>query len=88
MGAIDGHNYRGTASLEKACVTNDAKNRIFINVVGWALINIYLAKKYFEWGGQDVHKKASAEVQEEAIALALIHNQWLEEQCDCRRRWW
>jgi hypothetical protein len=82
MGAIDAsHNYRrqsgkGTASLEKVCVANDTKDRIFINMIGWVLINVYLAKKHFEWGG--VPKKTSAEVQE-AIALALINNQWLEE---------
>ena len=81
MGAIDGHNYRrqsgkGTGSLEKVCVTNDTKDRIFINMIGWVLINVYLAKKHFEWGG--IAKKTSSEVQE-AIALALINNQWLEE---------
>jgi hypothetical protein len=81
MGAIDGHNCRrhsgkGTASLEKVCVTHDTKNRIFINVTGWVLINVYLARKHFQWGG--IQKKTSAEAQE-AVALALINNQWLEE---------
>jgi hypothetical protein len=84
MGAIDGHNchnYRrqsgkGTASLEKVCVTHDTKNRIFINIIGRVLVNVHLAKKHFQWGG--IQKKTSAEAQE-AIALALIKNQWLEE---------
>ena len=81
MGAIDAHNFRrqsgkGTASLEKVCVTYNSKDRIFINIVGWILINMYLAKKYFEWGGHP--KKSSGEVQE-AIALALINNQWYAE---------
>ena len=49
MGAVDGHNFRrqsgrGTASLEKVCVTRSSKDRIFINIVGWVLINMYLAK--------------------------------------------
>jgi hypothetical protein len=69
---------KGTASLEKACVAHDTKDRAFITVTGWALINVCrcLAKKYFQWG--EIQKKTSAEVQE-AIALALINNQWLEE---------
>lgn len=81
MGAIDGHNFRrqsgrGTAALEKVCVTRRSKDRIFINIVGWILVNIYLALKYFVWAGEA--KKSSAEIQEK-IALALINNQWQHE---------
>ena len=81
MGAIDGHNFRrqsgrSTEPLEKACVTRNTKDRIFISVVSWILVNIFLAKKHFVWGGADM--QSSAEVQE-AIAKALIHNQWLED---------
>ena len=66
MGAIDGHNNRrqsgrGTAPLEKMCVTRNTKDRIFISIVSWVLINIYLIQKHFLWGGAD--KKSSAELQ-------------------------
>ena len=82
MGAIDGHNFRrqsgrGTTSLEKVCVTRNSKDRIFINIVGWIVVNLYLAKKYFEWGGSP--ERSTAEVQE-AIAFALIKNQWYAER--------
>lgn len=81
MGAIDSHNFRrqscrGTKALEKVCVTRNAKDRVFINIVGWVLTNIYLAKKHFEWNGEE--KMSSQEVQE-AVALALINNQWSAE---------
>ena len=57
MGAIDGHNSRrqsgkGLSSLEKCCVTRNAKDRIFISIVSWILINIYLLQKFFLWGGE------------------------------------
>ena len=81
MGAIDAHNFRrqsgrGTASLEKVFVTRSTKDRVFINVVGWILVNLSLAAKYFVWGGEQ--KKSSGEIQE-AIALALVNNQWYSE---------
>lgn len=81
MGAIDGHNFRrqpgrGAASLEKVCVTRSAKDRIFINIVGWVLVNIYLATKYFVWNGEA--RKSLAEVQEK-VAMSLVNNQWLSE---------
>ena len=81
MGAIDSHNFRrqsgrGTKALEKVCVTRNGKDRVFINMVGWILTNIYLCKKHFEWSGEE--KKSSQEVQE-AVALALINNQWCTE---------
>ena len=81
MGAVDAHNFRrqsgrSTAPLEKVCVTRRGKDRVFINIVGWILVNIYLAKKYFIWGGEE--KKSASEVQE-AIAMALINNQFLNE---------
>ena len=77
MGAIDGHNYRrqsgkSTGSLEKVCVTRNTKDRIFISIISWVLINIFLLQKFFLWGGEE--KKSPAELQE-AIALALIENQ-------------
>ena len=77
MGAIDSHNFRrqsgrGTKALEKVCVTRNAKDRVFINIIGWILANIYLAKKHFEWGG--LEQKSNVEVQE-AVAMALIKNQ-------------
>ena len=62
--------------LEKVCITRHTKDRVFINVVSWVLINVFLAKKYFVWGGEE--RQGSAEVQE-AIAKALIHNQLLTE---------
>ena len=81
MGAIDSHNFRrhsgrGTAALEKVFVTRSTKDRIFINVIAWVLVNICLAMKYFVWGGEQM--KSSAEIQE-AVALALINNQWVTE---------
>ena len=79
MGAIDSHNFRrqsgrGTKVLEKVCVTRNAKDRVFINMVGWILTNIYLCKKRFEWNGEE--RQSSQEVQE---AVALIYNQWSNE---------
>ena len=76
MGAIDEHNSRrqsarGIRPLEKVCITRDTKDRIFINLVSWMLINVYLAKKFFVWNGQ--MRKSHSEVQE-SIAMALIHN--------------
>ena len=54
MGAVDAHNFRrqsgrSTASLEKVCVTRNGKDRVFINIVGWILVNVYLAKKHCMW---------------------------------------
>ena len=77
MGAVDGHDCRrqsgkGTASLEKVCVTRDTKDRIFISIVSWVLINIFLLQKFFLWGGKA--KKSPGELQEQ-IAMALINNQ-------------
>ena len=77
MGAIDGHNYRrqsgkSVGSLEKLCVTRNTKDRIFISIVSWVLINIYLLQKFFLWGGKA--KKSPGELQEQ-IAMALINNQ-------------
>ena len=57
-------------------MTRNGKGRVFINIIGWILINIYLAKKFFMWGGED--RKSAAEVQE-SIAMALINNQFLNE---------
>ena len=57
-------------------MTRNGKDRVFINIIGWILINIYLAKKFFMWGGED--RKSAAEVQE-SIAMALINNQFLNE---------
>ena len=84
MGAIDGHNFRrqsgrSTLPLEKVCVTRSTKDRVFINMVSWILINIFLAKKFFVWGGYD--QQGPTEVQE-AVARALINNQWLEDPDD------
>ena len=81
MGAIDGHNYRrqsskSTLALEKVCVTRNTKDRIFISIVSWVLINIYLLQKFFLWGGEA--KKTPSELQEQ-IAMALINNKLLEE---------
>lgn len=81
MGAVDGHNYRrqsgkGTSSLEKICITRNTKDRVFINIVSWILINLYLIKKFFIWGGEA--KKNPVEFQED-IAMALIYNQFLSE---------
>ena len=81
MGAIDAHNYRrqfgkGVGALEKVCVTNSTKDRIFISIVSWVLINIYLIRKYFMWGGED--KENPSEFQQK-VALALINNQLLSE---------
>ena len=82
MGAIDEHNYRrqsgkGVGSLEKLCVTRNSKDRIFISIVSWILINIYLIQKFFLWGGEA--KKTAAELQEQ-IAMALINNNLYDEQ--------
>ena len=57
MGAIDGHNFRrqsgkGVRPLEKVWVSNDSKDRIFINVVSWVIVNMYLANQYFIHGGK------------------------------------
>ena len=81
MGAIDGHNYRrqsgkGVGALEKVCITRNTKDRIFISIVSWILINVFLIKKFFVWGGEE--KKTAAEFQE-SVAMALIHNQLLGE---------
>ena len=57
--------------LEKVRVTRSKKDRIFIS--------IFLAKKIFVWGGDD--QQSAAEVQE-AVAKALINNQWLEDPDD------
>ena len=81
MGAIDMHNYRRQsgktlASLEKICITRNTKDRVFINMVSWVLINVFLAKRYFVWAGEEL--KGPWEVQE-LIAKALIHNQYLQE---------
>ena len=77
MGAIDGHNYRrqsgkSVGALEKLCVTRSTKDRIFISIVSWILINIFLLQKFFLWGGEE--KKGPSELQEQ-IAMALINNQ-------------
>ena len=45
-------------------------------MIGWVLVNVALAKKYFCWRG--VQERSTAEIQE-AIALALINNQWISE---------
>ena len=76
MGAIDGHNYRrqsgkSCGAMEKLCVTRNTKDRIFISIASWILINIYLLQKYFLWGGEA--KKGPGELQEQ-IAMALINN--------------
>ena len=81
MGAIDGHNYRrqsskSTVALEKICVTRNTKDRIFISIVSWVLINIYLLQKFFLWGGGA--KKTPSELQEQ-IAMAMMRNKLLEE---------
>ena len=57
MGAIDAHNYRrqsgkSVGAMEKICVTRKSKDRIFMSVVSWILININLLQKYFLWGGE------------------------------------
>ena len=80
-GEIDGHNYRmqsgkGVGSLEKVCITRNTKGRIFISIISWVLINIFLLKKFFVWGGDE--KKTPAAFQE-SIAMALIHNQLIGE---------
>ena len=85
MGAVDAHNFRrqsgrSVAPLEKVCVTRRGKDRVFINIVGWVLVNIFLAKKFFIWGG--VERKSASEVQE-AIAMALINNQYIQEDHAC-----
>ena len=81
MGCIDGHNYRRQSGkallpLEKVCITRNTKDRVFINMMSWVLINIYLAKRYFVWGGEE--SQGPSEVQE-LVAKALIHNQFLTE---------
>ena len=55
MGAIDAHNFRrqsgkGMRAMENVWVSNDAKDRIFINIISWVVINMFLAKKTFVWG--------------------------------------
>ena len=81
MGAIDAHNYRrqsckSVTSFEKVCITRKNKDRVFINIVSWILINIFLLHKYFMWGGEE--KCTPAELRE-SIAMALINNQHLSE---------
>lgn len=81
MGAIDGHNFRrqsgkSTGSFEKICVTRNTKDRVFITIVSWILINIYLLRKYFMWGKEA--KKKPGELQEQ-VAMALINNNLLAE---------
>ena len=82
MGAIDSHNYRrqsckSVTSFEKVCITRNTKDRIFINVVSWILINIFLAQKYFIWQGEEKHSPAELH---ELIAMALINNQHSSER--------
>ena len=81
MGAIDGHNFRrqsgkGVRPLEKVWVSNDSKDRIFINVVGWVIVNMFLAHQYFIVGGTS--KKTATEFQSD-VAPALIHNHYLRD---------
>ena len=86
MGAIDSHNYRrqsgkSTASLEKVCITRNTKDRVFINIMSWILINIYLIQKHFVWLGEE--KKGPSELQE-LVAMSLINNQYYSESSgDC-----
>ena len=84
MGAIDNHNWRrqsgkGTEALERVCVTRSSKDRIFINVVGWIIVNMYLAKKHFYWVGDRVGDAMSSSEFQEAVAMCLIKNQHLSE---------
>ena len=84
MGAIDAHNYRrqsgkGARALEDVCVTNDAKDRVFINTIAWVTVNMFLAKKQFVWGG--VERQTSAEFQA-AVAQCLINNQHYREEVE------
>ena len=63
-------------SFEKVCITRNTKDRVFINIISWVLINIYLVKKFFLWHGEE--KQSPAELHE-AIAMALIENQYYSE---------
>ena len=54
MGAIDNHNWRrqsgkGTEALERVCVTNSSKDRIFINVV-WVYVRNKLQVATYKGG--------------------------------------
>ena len=82
MGAIDGHNFRrqsgkGVRPLEKVWVSNDSKDRIFINIVGWVIVNMFLAHQYFVGGGGNKKKTASAFQAD--VATCLINNQYARE---------
>ena len=55
MSAIDNRNWRrqsgkSVEALERVCVTRSTKGRIFINAVGWIIVNLFLAKKHFVYG--------------------------------------
>ena len=54
-----------------SCDEWDTNGGVFINIVGWVLVNVFIAKKYFAWGGEE--RKCSAEAQE-STAMALIKN--------------
>jgi len=87
MGAIDNHNWRrqsgkSVKALERVCVTRSTKDRIFINAVGWIIINLFLAKKHFVYGGghgSDTDETETASEFQEKVAMALINNQHLAE---------
>ena len=61
MGAIDNRNWRrqsgkSVKALKRVCVciTRSTKDRIFINAVGWIIVNLFLAKKHFVYGMSQV----------------------------------
>ena len=65
--------------MERVWVSRSTKDRVFISVVGWILVNMYLAKKYFTWAGGTSKNAMSATEFQENVATALIHNQHLGE---------
>ena len=63
-------------------MTKSTKDWIFINAVGWIIVNLFLVKKHFVYGKSEVpetDKSETASEFQEKVAMALIKNQRLTE---------